>query len=257
MNRPIAGSTHLPHWLSLPHQRRGKRRHYGPTPEPEQPHHDCTSSPGQYALAQIIIAVITLACFMMAFGMAEGLPANPDISSRLAYLSAHTTRWQFGWLTWMASAIGLLAYCILLAQHIPYGSMRSLGITLVAIGIAPDISAEMLYAFVLPGVQDQDTFLLIDRIAMLLTGFVGNGAYCLGGLVLNLALLRNPTLARPMLYFGLPSWLFGLLISVSTALNQIPSASLFTAIAMVWNVLWMFWFAQSVLRRPAEVTRYV
>lgn len=256
MNRPIAGSTHLPRWLGLPHQRRGKRRHFG-SAEPEYPQQGGTSLPGQYLLALLIIAVITLACFMMAFGMAEGLPGNPDVSSRLVYLSEHTQRWQFGWLTWMTSAIGLLTFCILIAQHIPHGLMRTLGITLVAIGIAPDISAEMLYAFVLPDIQNPETFLLLDRLAMLLTGFVGNGAYCLGGLLLNLALFRNQTLSRHMLYFGLPSWLIGLLISISTTLNHIPSAALFTAIAMVWNVMWMFWFAQSVLRHPAQVTRYV
>ncbi len=256
MNRPNAGTTHFPRWLGLPHQRRGKRRHFGLAPGPD-PQQDFVSLPGRYALALLIIAIITLACFMMAFGMAEGLPGNPDVSSRLGYLTEHTLRWQFGWLTWMASAIGLLTFCILLAQHIPYGLMRTLGITLVAIGIAPDISAEMLYAFVLPGIHNPETFLLLDRVAMLLTGFVGNGAYCLGGLLLNLALFRNQTLSRRMLFFGLPSWLLGLLISVSTALNHIPSASLFTAMAMVWNVLWLFWFTQTALRHPAQVTRYV
>ena len=188
----------------------------------------------------------------MALAMADGLPTNPDLPARMQYLVTHSTIWQLGWLNWMAAAIGLLAFCHLLAAHIPAGTLRQVGLTLVGIGIAPDISAEMLYAWVLPTIQDNEQFLLLDRIAMLLTGFVGNGAYCLGGLCLNLALFRNPLLCRTMLAFGLPSWLLGLLISVSTAMHHLPTAGLFTAIAMVWNVLWMFWLCQSVLRYAPE-----
>jgi len=250
-NRP---ADLLPRWLGLPHQRRGKRRLYG-----QDANGRITATqplPVAYLLGLLIIAMITLACINMAFVMAPGLPINPDIAQRLAYLAEHAARWQLGWLSWMASAIGLLTFCVLLAQHIPHDLSRTLGVTLVAIGIAPDISAEMLYAFVLPGTQNIEHALLLDRIAMLLTGFVGNGFYCLGGLLLNIALFRNPDLSRYMLNFGLPSWCIGLLISVSTALQHMPAASLFTAIAMVWNVLWMLWFTQTALRHPTGVTRH-
>jgi hypothetical protein len=203
----------------------------------------------------VIIAVVTLACFNMALGMAEGLPVNPILPERMHFLATHSALWQFGWLTWMAAALGLLVFCHLLTLYMPMSTLSRIGLSLVSIGIAPDISAEVLYAWVLPGVQNAETFLLLDRIAMLLTGLVGNGAYCLGGLCLNLALFANPLLSRAMLGFGLPSWLVGLLISVSTAMQHIPAAALFTAIAMVWNVIWMFWLCQSVLRYPAQANR--
>lgn len=242
-----------PHWLGLLHQRRGRRRRFGQPASTDI----APQLPLAYYLALLIIAIITLACFNMAFAMADGLPANPDLTSRLHYLATRTTWWQFGWLTWMASAIGLLTFCILLATYIPPSPLRILGISLVMIGIGPDISAEMIYAFVLPDIQDTQMFVLIDRIAMLLTGFVGNGAYCLGGLLLNLALFKNTALSRAMLAFGLPSWLIGLLISVSAARNDIPTATIFTALAMVWNVLWMFWFTQTVFRQQQPVSCHV
>lgn len=241
-----------PRWLGLPHQRRGRRRRFGTT---NQSAPSTTPMPSNYYVGLVIIAVVTLACFNMALGMSEGLPTNPHLAERMHYLTTHTAFWQYGWLTWMAAALGLLVFCHLLTRYMPVSTLSRIGLSLVSIGIAPDISAEVIYAWVLPGVQDVETFLLLDRIAMLLTGLVGNGAYCLGGLCLNLALYANPALSRAMLGFGLPSWLIGMLISVSTAMHHLPAAAMFTAIAMVWNVLWMFWFCQAVLRHaPRENT---
>lgn len=248
--RAISPPPAWPHWLGLLHQRRGRRRRFGSAAKTIS----AKLTPYRYYAGLMIVLIITLACFNMALGMAGGLPTNPDLPGRMQYLAMHTTRWQLGWLNWMTAAIGLLVFCHLLAAYIPAGPLRRIGLALVGIGIAPDISAEMLYAWVLPGIRDVGTFILLDRIAMLLTGFVGNGAYCLGGLCLNLALFDNPRLCRRMLYFGLPSWLFGILISITTAMQYIPAAGLFTAVAMVWNVLWMFWLCQSVLRYASMET---
>jgi hypothetical protein len=236
-----------PRWLGLLHQRRGRRRRFGSVSRPAVIGQQISPN---YYVGLVIITVVTLACFNMALGMAEGLPVNPYLPERMHYLATHTLLWQYGWLSWMAAALGLLVFCHLLTLYMPVSTLSRIGLSLVSIGIAPDISAEVLYAWVLPGVQDVETFLLLDRIAMLLTGLVGNGVYCLGGLCLNLALFANPFLSRAMLGFGLPSWLIGLLISVSTAMQHLPATAIFTAIAMVWNVLWMFWLCQAVLRHP-------
>jgi hypothetical protein len=241
-------------WLGLMHQRRGKRRRFGGPARQGDP----AGRADRYAyfLALGIISIITLACLNMAFVMASGLPTNPSMDSRIAFLAEYTTVWQLGWFNWMLCALGLLAFSTLVAQYVPGRMLRTYALILIGIGIAPDISAEMLYAFVLPEIKDTSTFLLLDRIAMLLTGFVANGVYCIGGLILNVGLLRNPNLNRYMLYFGIPSWLLGIMVSVVTALNQMPAASIFTGLSMVWNVLWMFWFTQSVLRFPEQVTSY-
>ena len=212
----------------------------------------------RYVTSLFIIVIITIACFNMAFVMIDGLPVQGSIASRMAFLSQHTLQWQLGWLTWMASAFGLLTFCSFLLPFIEPKHHRALGFSLVAIGIAPDITAEAMYAFVLPEVQNPEMFALLERIAILLTGVIGNTAYCLGGLLLNLLLLHNTALPRSIIYFGLPSWVIGLCIGIALLLGQPQSAGLFTAVAMVWNVLWMFVFTLRVLhpKRYQQVACY-
>lgn len=253
MAKPHPAQAVIPNWSGLFHRQRGQRRRYGPG----QDHAGQTTSSGStgdnsrldYRLGLLIVAVITLACFNMAFFMRDGLPTNPDLASRLSYLTDHRLLWQSGWFTWMLSAIGLLGFCCLLLAYIPRSRARTLGLALVAIGIGPDIIAETLYAFVLPMLSEPMSFLLLDRVAMLLTGFIGNSAYCVGGLILNLLLFKNQRIPRAILYFGLPSWVIGLFISLATLAAEINLAALFTGVAMVWNVVWMFLFTQIVFRR--------
>ncbi len=237
----------IPNWSGLYHQRRGKRLRYGNT----QPTANSLPS-AELVLALLIILIITVACFNMAFLMSPGLPVTANPASRIVFLQENTLVWQLGWLTWMASAIGLLTFSFMLLTYIPHSTFRHFGLALIAIGIGPDLTAETLYAFVLPEISHVSTFNVIDRIAMLLTGLVGNGAYCLGGLILNWLLLGNPRLPRSVIYFGLPSWLVGLAISLATAINQIHYAAVFTGVAMVWNVIWMFIFSLVVIRNKSS-----
>lgn len=190
-----------------------------------------------------IAAVITLACFNMAFVLRDGLALGTPFVTRALFLTQHTALWQLGWLNWMLSALGLLLFCVYLLDYIPPSRLRQFAILVVAIGIAPDISAEVLFAFVLPSLLSLNDsallFMTLEQIAMQLTGTVGNGAYNLGGLLLNLLLFGNHKVPRTLIIAGIPAWLFGLALSVATALQAVFVAQPLTAIAMVWSVCWM------------------
>ena len=137
-----------------------------------------------------IVAIITLACFNMAFVLRDGLAIGTPFITRALFLSEHTALWQLGWLNWMIAALGLLLFCVYLLDYLPRTPLRRFAILLVAIGIGPDIIAEVLFAFVLPPLLQVDQpaalFMTLEQIAMQLTGTVGNGFYNLGGLLLNL-----------------------------------------------------------------------
>ncbi|MDR6985181.1 hypothetical protein J2X32_003838 [Rheinheimera pacifica] len=188
----------------------------------------------------LIALLIFIACLMMNGPMRPGLPVGDDLATRLAYINANLTLWQWGWLSWMAAALSLLAFAVMLSTQLQPGAARQYGVLLVALGMAPDLMAQTLYAFVMPQVAATDIALLqfIDLLAMHLTGFLGNGLYNLGGMLLTLALLKQQPALKLWLYPGIVAWLLGLGLSVSIALQQLKLAEYFTAASMVLSTLW-------------------
>ncbi|MDP5191327.1 hypothetical protein [Rheinheimera baltica] len=204
----------------------------------------------------LIALLIFVACLMMNGPMRPGLPVADDLVTRMAYINANLTLWQWGWLSWMVAALSLLAFAVMLSTELPHGAARQYGVLLVALGMAPDLMAETLYAFVMPQVSIANIALLqfIDNLAMHLTGFLGNGLYNLGGMVLTLALLKQQPALKLWLSPGILAWILGLGLSVAIALQQLTLAEYFTAASMVlstaWFVLiaWKLWGASNVRR---------
>lgn len=205
----------------------------------------------QLVLTYAIVAVITAACLMMAGPMRGGFPVGNELSERMQFIADNLSLWRAGWYLWMLSALGLLTFCTMLAQQVPSGPLRTLGLTLVAIGIAPDLMAEVIYSFILPLAIAEGTghLALIERLAMFFTGFLGNGLYNLGGLLLTLLLIRAQRLARWVSITGLISWSLGLGLSAAVAMNNMALTEFFTATAMVCSTLWMLIIAHTVFNR--------
>lgn len=203
-----------------------------------------------------VIVIITLACFNMAFVLRDGLAIGTPFITRALFLTEHTALWKLGWLNWMAAAIGLLLFCVYLLDYLPRTPLRHFAILMVAIGIGPDIGAEVLFAFVLPPLLQVDQpatlFMTLEHIAMLLTGVVGNGFYNLGGLLLNLLLFTNPRIPKLLILSGLPAWAFGLALSVAMAMQALHTATAFTAVAMVLSLCWMLAVALIVFMHPHD-----
>ena len=210
-----------------------------------------------YFYATLLIALlIFIACIMMNGPMRPGLPVGDDLATRLNYIHNNLLLWQLGWLSWMLAALSLLAFAVMLSTALQPGAGRQYGVLLVALGMAPDLMAETLYAFVMPhiAITDVATLQFIDLLAMHLTGFLGNGLYNIGGMLLTLALLKQQPALKLWLYPGIVAWVLGLGLSVSIALQQLKLAEYFTAASMVlstgWFVLiaWKLWGANHVRR---------
>ena len=190
----------------------------------------------------VVIAIIAVACLVMALFLRHGLPAGTTLAERMAFVSAHPIAWPLAWLPWMASAVGLLLFCSWLRHYAPRSFLRFFGVGLVAIGVVPDISAELIYATVLPRLTDPaaaERFYDFELIATLLTGFAANGAYCLGGLMLNLALFRNRRFPRLVAWAGLPAWVLGLGLSVAVVNGEMQAAIVLTGASMTLSLVWM------------------
>lgn len=207
----------------------------------------------QFWLILIIVVCIFTACLMMNGPMRDGLPVNPDFMQRMQYIQANIHLWQSGWLLWMFSALGLFTFCAILADTFPASTYKKIGLSFVMLGIAPDLSAEVIYAFIMPAVyaanSSAESLFILDKTAMFLTGFLGNGLYNLGGIILNLLLYKTKKLPAWAIWWGLTSWLTGLLLSAAIACNDIKLAELMTIFSMTSNTLWMLIFAYFGLKQ--------
>lgn len=206
-----------------------------------------------FILTHLIVAIIFFACLMMVGPMRDGFPVAGDLEARMAHIASNKLVWQLGWNLWMLAALGLLMFCTLLSHWVPPSPLRRYGLLLVALGIAPDLSAEVIYAYLIPFVMEQGYGLahlaVLDKIAMLLTGFLGNGLYNLGGLLLTVLLAANRAIPRWVIYSGVVAWLLGIALTVSVALDKTALMEFFTASSMTLSTLWMLAVAHCVFRR--------
>jgi len=205
-----------------------------------------------------IVAILTLACLQMAFILPEGLlGAGNTIAERNEFIQNNLGLWKLGWFNWMLAALGLLTFCAMLLPFIPKSEWRVLGILLVALGIVPDIGAEVIFAFVIPHSHAIDptlaTMQTLELIAVQLTGTLGNGLYNIGGLLLNVLLLNNQRLPRKLILIGIPGWFFGFGLSITYAMQALDAAKFFTAAGMVWSTVWMFAITIKVFPRAHEL----
>lgn len=207
----------------------------------------------KFGMIHLIVAVITLACVLMNGPMREGLLLDSTLDERIAYIAGNGVVWTLSWCVWMLSALGLFVFCAILADELQSTIVRTIGLALVALGIAPDLIAEVLFAFVIPEVIDRgaasDTVGILEVIAIHLTGFLGNGLYNLGGMVLTVLAAKQGLLKPWISAWGILAWSLGLLLSVAVAAGSMKAAELFTATSMVLSTVWMLIFAYKVLRR--------
>ena len=208
-----------------------------------------------FYITHLIVLIIFIACLMMTGPMRGGLPIDNDIAMRMAYINANLGLWQIGWLFWMTSALGLLLFFTFLTYRLAPSALRNYGLILVALGIAPDLLAEVIYAFIIPKMNSHGVSLemlsLLEVLSANLTGFLGNGLYNLGGLLLNIALIRSALVARWVSYSGLLAWPLGLGLSVTIGIDHFKLAELFTASSMVLSTAWMLLIAYTLFRDKA------
>ncbi|GAB1255608.1 hypothetical protein NBRC116494_01100 [Aurantivibrio plasticivorans] len=182
--------------------------------------------------------------------MRDGLPIDSDISSRMEFIATNRTLWTLSWFAWMLSALGLFIFCTIFANKLRSSPLKIVGLAFVGMGIAPDLIAEVNYAFIIPEIlvngADEQTFLTLETLSIYLTGFLGNGLYNLGGVVLTISAIRQGLIRSWVAIWGVTAWILGLLLSLSIAIGSMAGAELFTASSMVLSTLWMLIFAHKV-----------
>lgn len=190
------------------------------------------------------IAILVLACLLMWFVLQPGLPVSAESHERMSYILDNKLAWQYSWYSWMLSALGLFMFALFLKPYVRPGQLANIGVGLIGLGVIPDISAELLFKNSLSRDWDSSQaqqlarFEEIEMLATQLTGTIANGAYNVGGLFLNTALLGNKRVPRWLALAGYPAWILGLGLTIATAGLWMSAALWFTASAMTLSILW-------------------
>jgi hypothetical protein len=200
--------------------------------------------------AVIALFVHLVAGLCMAIILRRGLETNPDLPDRLAFVASHRLLWSAGWLSWTAAAIAILYFYIAFSDAHQLKSRFAVYLTVVALG--PDLTAQAIEIGVLPGLAHAapESFLLMHRSAVVMSGYFGNGLYSLTALILVWSSRRvYPVWVSA---FGFLVGIFGLMLSV-TALMDSAAGMLWTNVVLVPSLL--IWLAGVALRTEQKPSK--
>ncbi|MEX0816123.1 MAG: hypothetical protein WD027_01655 [Gaiellales bacterium] len=205
-------------------------------------------TPRHAATAAYIAAAVNLAAgVVMLAALRYGIPAGEsDLSARIAYVGDHVLAWRLGWLVWNLAAISLLGFYVVLAARWRARAPILCGVALLcaAAGLAADLGAETILAVVSPGLRGE-TYAVVESIAVALTGYLGNGLYAVGGILLTVAGRRD--LPPVLLWFAAAVWTVALWLSVATLVSsnagQFASAAALMPLFIVWAALTGRWLS--------------
>jgi len=191
------------------------------------------------------------AAIAMLLVLKPGLPVEGStLTGRMEYLNLHLGAWWGGWLLWHAAAISLVAFFAALAclwrDQAPI--LTLLAPLLAAAGLAADICAEAIYMGVVPQLAPE-SFTIGENIAGVMTGYVANGLYTIGGILLTWAGARK--LPQSLLLMAVPLWTAGLCLSAASLMHSTTGQFWSTAILMPLFISWTFLVGRWLNRRKS------
>ncbi len=192
--------------------------------------------------------------FMLVF-LRPGIDPSIEVLERIHYIAEHPAWWRMGWLVWMGAALSLIYFFIHWGLFLDGHVSRALilfGVLIGSLGMVPDILAETFFLGLLPRLAQEilqapeesqgallQSFAHWQWATTLTSGFVGNGLYALGGLILNLASHRSGRLGKIFVWLGWPIWISAVGLAVSTVGMWREPLMLFTALTMGWFIFWL------------------
>lgn len=181
----------------------------------------------------------------MAIILRNGLGTNPNLLSRVSFIVDHGALWTFAWLTWTAAAFAILGfYAAFASAH--ETSQIAVWLTIAAIG--PDLCAQAIEIGALPQIATRaDLFVTLDRIAVLMSGFVANGLYSASALIL--AWTTRQVYPRWLCFAGIAVGLSGFALSAAAMTNSI-NGMFWTNVALLPCLL--LWLGGVAIVKPND-----
>jgi hypothetical protein len=146
-----------------------------------------------WALAWANVALHGAGLALALLAMRPGSPLVP-LPARVAYLAARPAGWSWGWGTWMACSLLLVAFLAALVSLLPERRFAArLALLLAAAGMSVDLVCDLAQIAVLPeaaaaGGAGLPLFRAAERLAFLGGATVANGLYTAAILLVALSL---------------------------------------------------------------------
>lgn len=200
--------------------------------------------------AWLALAVHLLAGVAMLFVLRRGLETNPDLAERMRFIALHRGLWTAAWLSWTVAGPSILYFYFCLIRAHRLRPPWSWAIKLTVCAVVLDWSAQRIEISILPPLAaagDASFFLVMHRLAVLLTGGAANALYTLGAVLLVFGTRRDypDTVFRA----GIGVGIFGLFLS-GTALANSPIGMLAANSGLVpCLIVWLGGTALTASRR--------
>ena len=216
--------------------------------------------------AWLSIAVHGIAGLAMALILRHGLVGNSDVLQRLQFITENRGSWIGAWLTWNVAALSILYFYAAFARAHRSDGQSSRGVMNFAVlvsvaAVAVDLAAEAIEIGVLPGLalevlmddtkQASDAslhvFLVVDRIAVMMTGFLANGLYTVAAVLLVWSSMH----AYPKWIWtaGFAVGLSGCGLSVAALLDSVPGMIWSNVVLLPCLLIWQLGVAVTAGRR--------
>jgi hypothetical protein len=212
----------------------------------------------QFRLSAFIAAGINLiAAIAMLLFLRPGL-VSLEVMERISYVAANSLLWKMTWGLWILAALSLICFFIHWAWLLDRFSQKQyrgiiiFGALVGSLGMIPDTIAETFYLSIIPKLANEASrisdpqqltlihgeFTKFEFLATTLTGLLGNGFYCVGGLTLSLVSVNTSDFPKFWAYAGLPIWLFGFGLTIASFFSSILGLQIFTALTMISFIAW-------------------
>ena len=220
--------------------------------------------------AWLSLTVHIIAGLGMATILSQGLATNTDLADRLSFIADRKALWIGAWLAWSAAALAIFYFYMCFAHAHELGEKSPkvplrFAVLLTAAAIAADLSAQAIQMGVIPqlairAVSEGTTTLIgtstqlfhtVDRIAILLTGYLANGLYTISALLLVAST-----------WHVYPRWTWTAGVAVGVAGLSLSTTALANSVTgMVWSnvvlvpaiVVWQFGVAVAAGKRARRL----
>jgi hypothetical protein len=196
--------------------------------------------------AVVALCIHLLAGLSMLIVLRRGLETNPVFQDRLVFLVNSRPSWTFAWLTWTAAAIAILYFYVVFADVHRPGSR--LAILLTVAGVGADLAGQAIEIGVLPRLAYQahqasstnaaaELFLALHRVAVMLSGYVGNGLYSVTAMLL--AWSARHAYPAWVSSIGIAVGVFGIALSAATLLDSVAGMFWINVFLVPSILLWL------------------
>ncbi len=211
------------------------------------------------AVAAAVCFAINVAASILAALWLREWTESERVFAHSKYVLANLTKWRVAWGAWMLAGPALVAFFAAFASTLTEEMrlVRTVAVCAAVLGLFADLSAEVVFAYVLPGkyaaLPDADALhnerqamdvigpvAQSEGLALRLTGGLANGLYVIAGAMLAAAAYSTPGFPRGLVWASVPAWLTGGALSVLVFLGRTKDWSLAMAVMMACFVLWLF-----------------